>query len=165
MLQEVVERHLQAAERHITVGETCIARQRTVIAQLERNGRHEDLLREAIKLLAQFLKIQAFHLADRDRLISELSRAMTDRRIAHGQFRIAQQREMISRLETRGEDSQTSKDQMALLEGTQAALLAHRDSRDEIGEEEHAEDVGRMQGAPLSTLWTAIADTSAQLNT
>ncbi len=161
MLQEVIERHLQAAERHITIGETCIARQRAVIARLECEKRHEDLLREAIRLLAQFVKIQAFHLADRDRLISELSRAMTDRRIAQGQFRIAQQREMISRLEACGEDSQSSKDQLALLEGTQTALLAHRDSLDETDEED-AEDLGRTQAALLSLLRTGIADMSAK---
>ncbi len=163
MRQEIVERHLKAAERRVAIGETCVARQRAVIARLERDEGHQALLREAIRLMAQLLKIQALHLADRDRLISELSRAATGRQIAHGQFRIAQQREMISRLESRGEDSQSARDQLALLEGTQAALLAHLDRLDEMDAED-AEEMGRMEAALLSLLRTGMADTTAQLN-
>ncbi len=163
MLQETIERHLKAAEKHISIGAACIARQRAIIARLEGHERHEDHLREAIRLLAQFLEVQALHLADRDRLISELSRAVTARRIAQGQFCIAQQREMISRLETRAEDSQSARDQLALLEGTQAALLAHRGRLDEMGAED-AEDMGRIEAALLTTLRTGIAHTSDQLS-
>ncbi len=162
MRQEIVERHLKAAERHIAIGAACVARQRVVIARLERSDSHKALLREAVRLLAQLLNIQALHLADRDRLICELSRAGTDRRIAQGQFRIAQQREMISRLESRREDSQSAKDQLALLEGTQVALLAHHDRLNEIGAD--ADEMCGMQVALLSMLRTGTADTSAKLN-
>ncbi len=161
---EGLERHLKAAERHIAVGEICIARQRAVIALLECHDGHEDLLREATRLLAQFLKIQTMHLADRDRLICELTRAAADRRIAEGQFRIAQQRKMISRLEGPEEDIQTARDQLALLEGTQAVMLAHRTRLDEMGTES-AEEMGRMLTALLSLLRTSMADTGAPPNT
>ncbi len=157
MPPEIIHRYLQAAQRHISVGEICIARQRAVIARLEcHEGHHEELLREAGRLLAQFLKIQTLHLADRDRLICELNREATEWRIAQGQFRIAQQREMISRLERREEDSQSAKDQLALLEGTQTALLAHRGRLEEMGAE-GAEEMGRMQAALLSLLRTRMA--------
>lgn len=161
---ENVESHLKTAERHVVIGATCIARQKAVIAQLEREERHKDLLREAIRLLAEFMKIQAMHLADRDRLISALGRTTTDQRITEGKFRIAQQRKMISQLESRGDDSQSTKDQLALLEGMQAALIAHCDRLDQMGAEE-AEDMGRMQAALLSLLRTGMADTSARLGT
>ncbi len=164
MRQKVVQRHLRTAERHLVTGASCIARQRVLIARLELAEGHKVLLREAIRLLAQFLKIQALHLNDRDRLIGELRRAATDRQIAHGQFRIAQQREMIARLESRGEDSKSAKDRLALLDGTQAALLAHRDSLDEMGAED-AEEMGGTQAALLSLLRTGVADTAAHLST
>ncbi len=163
MRQKVVQRHLRTAERHLVTGASCIARQRVVIARLELAEGHKVLLREAIRLLAQFLKIQAFHLDDRDRLICELSRAATDRQIAQGQFRIAQHREIISRLESHGEGSQSAKDRLALLDGTQVVLLAHRDRLDEMDAED-AEEMCRMQAALLSLLRTGVADTSAKLN-
>jgi CheY-like chemotaxis protein len=160
----IVERHLKAAARHIVIGERCIARQRAVVARLENDARHEELRREACGLLAQFVKIQALHLANRDQLICELDRTTTDRRIARGQFRVAQWGKMISSLESRGEDSQRAKDRLALLEGTQAALLVHRDRLDVMGAE-HAEEKGRTEAALLLTLRIGMADTSAQLNT
>lgn len=158
MPPEAIERLLKAAERHIAIGEICLARQRAVIARLECNEAHEGLLRDATKLLAQFLQIQALHLADRDRLICELSRAATNRRIAQGQFRIAQERRKISSLEGGAVDPQSEVDQLALLEGTRAALLAHRDRLDEM-DAESAEEIGRMQAALLSLLRTGMADT------
>ncbi len=157
MPPEIIQRYLQAAERHSATGELCIARQRALIARLECHEGHEELLREAGRLLAQFLKIQTLHLADRDRLICELDREATHWRIAQGQSRIAQQREMIARLESSQEDSQSAKDQLALLEGTQTALLAHRDRLDEIGAEGAAEMCG-LQAALLSLLRTSMAD-------
>jgi hypothetical protein len=160
MLPEIVERHLRAAERHIVTGESCIARQRALIARLECKERQEGLLRAAVILLAQFLKIQAMHLSDRDRSISELNRKTTDRRITQGLFRIAQQRKMISRLESRGEDSQGARDHLALLEGMQAGLLTHRDRFNEMGEPD-AKDMGRMQAALLSLLRTSMTNTTA----
>ncbi len=156
-MSEIIQRYLQAAERHIATGDLCIARQRALIARLECHEGHEELLKEAGRLLAQFLKIQTLHLADRDRLICEMSQAATDWRITQGQFRIVQQREMISRLEGREEDCQSAKDQLALLEGTQTALLAHRDRLDEMGAE-GAEEICRMQAALLSLLRTNMTD-------
>jgi hypothetical protein len=158
-----VERHLKAAARHIVIGETCIARQRAVIARLEGYARHEELRREAFRLLAQFLKIQALHLADRDRLICKLDRTATDRRIAEGQFHISHRRSVISSLESLGQDSQNAKDRLALLEGAQAVLLAHRDRLEEMGAE-NAEEMGATRAALLLTLRIGMADTSARLS-
>ncbi len=155
-MPEIIQRYLQAAERHIVTGQLCIARQRALIARLECHEGHEELLREAGKLLAQFLKIQTLHLADRDRLICELSRATTDWRIAQGQSQIVQQRDVISRLESSDEESELAKDQLALLEGTQTALLAHRDRLDEMGVE-GAEGMCRVQATLLWLLRTSMA--------
>ena len=160
MPAEIVERHLKAAVRHLVIGEMCIARQRAVIARLENDTGHEELRREAFRLLARFQKIQALHLADRDRLICNLDRTATDRRIAEGQFRIAHRRSMISSLESLGKDSQNARDRLALLEGAQAVLLAHRDRLDEMGAED-AEERGRTQAALLLTLRIDIAERAA----
>jgi CheY-like chemotaxis protein len=160
----IVERHLKAAERHIVIGERCIARQRGVVSRLENDARHEELRREAFGLLAQFLKIQALHLADRDQLICKLDRGTTDRRIGKGQFRIANRRNIISSLENLGRDSQRAKNRLALLEGTQATLLAHRDRLDEMGAED-AEEMGWTQAAMLLTLRIGMAARAAQLDT
>lgn len=161
---QIIERYLKAAERHIAIGEVCIARQRAVIARLERHEGHKDLLREATRLLAQFLQIQILHLADRDRLICELNRCETDRRIAEGRFRIAQQQKMIFRLESHKEDSRAEKNQLALLEGTQAALRAHRDRLDVMGAED-AQEMGRVHAALLSLLRASMADTAGSPHT
>lgn len=71
---------------------------------------------------------------------------------------------MISRLKSRGEDSHSAKDQLALLEGTQVALLVHRDRLDEIGAED-AEEMCGTQAALLLLLRIGMADTSAQPDT
>ncbi len=75
MPPETIERYLKASERRIAIGRICIARQRAIIARLEGCERDGELRREATRLLGQFLKIQTLHLADRDRLICELSQA------------------------------------------------------------------------------------------
>ena len=61
MLQE----HLAQAERHVVEGERVIARQRDVVAQLERDG-HDST--DAMLLLYQFEEIQYLHVDRRDQL-------------------------------------------------------------------------------------------------
>jgi hypothetical protein len=61
MLQD----HLAQAERHVVEGERVIARQRDVVAQLERDG-HDST--DAMLLLYQFEEIQYLHLDHRDQL-------------------------------------------------------------------------------------------------
>jgi hypothetical protein len=61
MLQE----HLAQAERHVVEGERVIARQRDVVAQLERDG-HDST--DAMLLLYQFEEIQYLHVDHRDQL-------------------------------------------------------------------------------------------------
>jgi hypothetical protein len=66
-----VERHLQKALQHVIVGKRLIDKQRNIVATLEACGRPT---RTARKLLGKFEAIQAMHVADRDRLIDELTR-------------------------------------------------------------------------------------------
>jgi hypothetical protein len=61
--------HLAQAERHVKQGLAIIARQREIIVALERDG-HDTA--DALRLLADFEGIQQMHVADRDRLRSEL---------------------------------------------------------------------------------------------
>jgi len=62
--------HLEMAQKHVTEGEQHIARQRRLIAELERDG-HDTAL--ALELLREFERSQAAHVAERDRLRAELS--------------------------------------------------------------------------------------------
>jgi hypothetical protein len=64
------QEHLAQAERHIVEAERRIARQREIIAALERNGQRPTAARG---LLAAFETLLAMHLADRDRLRKEVS--------------------------------------------------------------------------------------------
>lgn len=66
-----VERHLKQTLRHVAVGQRLIDRQRAVVATLDAHGRPTGIAR---KLLRQFEDVQAMHIADRDRLVDELSR-------------------------------------------------------------------------------------------
>jgi hypothetical protein len=61
MLQE----HLAQAEFQVVEGERVIARQRDVVAQLERDG-HDST--DAMLLLYQFEEIQYLHVDHRDQL-------------------------------------------------------------------------------------------------
>jgi hypothetical protein len=61
--------HLAQTERHIAQGERTIAAQRELVTALERAGKHA---RTACDLLRQFEVTQRLHIADRDRLRSEL---------------------------------------------------------------------------------------------
>jgi hypothetical protein len=69
MDKALLEQHLAIAQRHVVQGESIIARQRQILVDLERGG-HDTA--EARRLLAQFLELQALHVADRDRLRGEL---------------------------------------------------------------------------------------------
>jgi hypothetical protein len=62
--------HLALAERHVAEGEQHLARQRKLVAELQRDG-HDTAL--AIELLHEFERTQASHIAERDRLRAELS--------------------------------------------------------------------------------------------
>jgi hypothetical protein len=70
MDREMLKRHLALAEEHIATGEKNIARQRDLIAQLEREGRDTASARI---FLREFEQLQALHIAERERLLSELS--------------------------------------------------------------------------------------------
>jgi hypothetical protein len=66
----MIEHHLAMAERHVTVGERCVAEQRERVAALERDG-HD--ITESLLLLGQFQELQELHVAGRDRLRKELA--------------------------------------------------------------------------------------------
>jgi hypothetical protein len=66
----MLKRHLAEAEEHIAVGEKNLARQRELIAKLERD-KHDTA--QARALLDQFEELQSMHLADRERILRELS--------------------------------------------------------------------------------------------
>jgi hypothetical protein len=70
MDREMLKRHLALAEEHIATGEKNIARQRDLIAQLERDGYDTASART---FLREFEQLQALHIAERERLLSELS--------------------------------------------------------------------------------------------
>jgi arginine repressor len=65
----MLEEHLSQAEQHIALGERHIARQREIVAELERDG-HD--ITEATRLLTLFEETQLLHLTDRDRIQREL---------------------------------------------------------------------------------------------
>ena len=70
MDREMLKRHLAQAEENIATGDKNIARQRDVIAQLERDG-HDTA--SARSFLREFEQLQAVLIAERERLLSELS--------------------------------------------------------------------------------------------
>jgi len=70
MDRDILERQLTKAEEQVVIAAQNVARQRELVAQLERDGHDAS---QAHKMLEQFLKQQALHIADRDRLIKELS--------------------------------------------------------------------------------------------
>lgn len=69
MDKAILQDHLAHADRHVLEGNGHIARQREIVATLEREG-HDTVAARA--LLAQFEELQAMHIADRDRLLREL---------------------------------------------------------------------------------------------
>ena len=70
MDRALTEDHLAQAERHVADGHRHVAHQRELVANLERDG-HDAV--QARSLLAQFESLLALHIADRDRLRSELN--------------------------------------------------------------------------------------------
>jgi hypothetical protein len=69
MDRERLKQHLEQAERHVLKGESCVLRQRELVARLERNG-HDTV--DAKGLLHQFEELLAVFTQDRDRLRSEV---------------------------------------------------------------------------------------------
>jgi hypothetical protein len=63
--------HLEQARRHVAEGERHIARQKDVVAGLERHGRPSG---EARRLLGNFEELQQMHLADLHRILGELGK-------------------------------------------------------------------------------------------
>jgi hypothetical protein len=64
--------HLEMARRHVAEAEEHIARQRAVVAGLERDGHDTS---EAKASLVQFEELYRLHVDDRDRLEIELVEA------------------------------------------------------------------------------------------
>jgi hypothetical protein len=62
--------HLAMVRRHVARGEQIIARQREMIARLERAGCDTS---DAERLLLRFEKLQSIHIEDRERLEKKLS--------------------------------------------------------------------------------------------
>jgi len=69
------EEHLALAERHIVQGARTVARQRRIVADLERDG-HDAAMARA--LLGQFQHLLDLHIADRDRIRKELGLQQRD---------------------------------------------------------------------------------------
>ena len=65
-----LKRHLTKVEAQVAITAQNVARQRELVAELERDDHDAS---QANQMLAQFLDLQAMHIADRDRLIKELS--------------------------------------------------------------------------------------------
>ena len=63
------KRHLAQANAHVETGRKNIARQREVIAKLERDG-HDT--KQARATLDTFEELQAMHLSDRKRILREI---------------------------------------------------------------------------------------------
>lgn len=66
----IIEQHLAMAEGHVAKAGELVERQRSLVADLERDG-HDTT--EARRLLAEFQEIEAMHISDRDRLRRELA--------------------------------------------------------------------------------------------
>ena len=64
----MIRRHLELAERHVLEGEEHIARQREIVARLERTSPASVTLQRARELLQEVERAQRLHVADRDRL-------------------------------------------------------------------------------------------------
>jgi hypothetical protein len=63
------EKHLAQAERHVLESEEHAARQRDLIAELERDGHNTTQARQLLDILQDLLTM---HIAHRDRLRQEL---------------------------------------------------------------------------------------------
>ena len=72
--EHILER-IAETERHINLGEQHLARQRQIIAELERDGHDAS---QARHLLRTFEDTQALHAVDLERLYFELGQADED---------------------------------------------------------------------------------------
>ena len=72
MDRAVIQEHLELANRHVADGEKHVARQKQILAELEREGHDPEQARE---LLAVFEETLAIYVADRERLERELASA------------------------------------------------------------------------------------------
>jgi arginine repressor len=70
MDRDTLKRHLTKVEEQVAIVAQNVTRQRELVAELERDGYDAT---QAKKMLEQFVQQQALHIADRDRLIKELS--------------------------------------------------------------------------------------------
>lgn len=68
----MIEQHLAQAEGHVTLGERHIARQKEIVAEMERDG-HVDGAETARDLLATFETTQRSQVENRDRRRAELA--------------------------------------------------------------------------------------------
>ena len=66
----MLRRHLAEAKAHVEMGSKTLARQRELIAELERDG-HDST--QARAMLKQFEEVQAMHITDRERILRELA--------------------------------------------------------------------------------------------
>jgi hypothetical protein len=66
MDREQLLQHLAQAEDHVAAGTQHVARQREIIAEVERDGHDAP---QAKALLEQFEQLQEMHVVDRDRLL------------------------------------------------------------------------------------------------
>jgi len=72
MDRRMLEAHFALAREHVLTGERNLERQREVVVDLDRAGRDTA---EARRLLMNFEDVQEMHVADRNRLLSELAAA------------------------------------------------------------------------------------------
>ena len=80
MDQEDILARLQTSEKHVVQGEVHLTRQRLLIQRMSRDGHDTQQARE---LLAVLEKSQAMNLAERARLLTELTERRAGR-FAHG---------------------------------------------------------------------------------
>jgi len=70
MDEEALRRRLAQAEARVTQGYRYLARQREIVRELQRDGRDAQ---EARSWLTQFEELHAIYVADRNRLLRQLS--------------------------------------------------------------------------------------------
>jgi hypothetical protein len=70
--RKILSQHLTEAEEHVASGQRIVARQRELVAQLERHG-HDS--RQARELLAESQATLGHQIDDRNRLRAELGEA------------------------------------------------------------------------------------------
>jgi hypothetical protein len=73
MDRAMIVAHLAQAKEHVASGERQIARQREIVAEMERDG-HYAVAKSARDLLRKFEELQVEHVSHRDRLLKELAK-------------------------------------------------------------------------------------------